>query len=187
MSRIGRRTRLAALGLMTASGMLLATAAPASASSVNWDKLAQCESGGNWSISTGNGYYGGLQFSRSTWIANGGGKYASTANKASKSEQIRIAEKLYAKRGLSPWPVCGKKAGVKSSSSKSSSSKKKTTSKHKTTVKSNGKTYVIKSGDTLAKIAKRYHVAGGWRTLYQLNKGVLHSPSLIYPGQRITL
>ncbi|MFI1995495.1 transglycosylase family protein [Actinoplanes sp. NPDC020271] len=171
---------------MTASGMLLATAAPASASSVNWDRVAQCESGGNWHINTGNGYYGGLQFNRSTWIANGGGKYASTANRASKSEQIRIAEKLYAKRGLSPWPVCGKKAGVKSpAKSKPKTTKKKTTKK--TTVKSNGKTYVVRSGDTLATIAKRHHVAGGWRTLYKLNKGVLHSPSLIHPGQRIRL
>src|SRR5690349_13911711 len=177
MSRIGRRTRLAALGLMLAGGVLLAPAAPASASSVNWDRLAQCESGGRWHINTGNGYYGGLQFSRSTWKANGGGKYASTADKATKAEQIRIAEKLHAKRGLSPWPVCGKKAGVHKTST--STSKKK--------VKATGKTYVVKSGDTLAKIAAKYHVKGGWKALYKLNKDRLKSPSLIFAGQRIRL
>ncbi len=75
---------------------------------LNWDALAQCESGGNWAINTGNGYYGGLQFSASTWISNGGGAYAPTANLATKAQQIAIATKLYAARGSSPWPTCGK-------------------------------------------------------------------------------
>jgi uncharacterized protein YabE (DUF348 family) len=84
--------------------------APASggSSSLDWDAVAQCESGGNWSINTGNGYYGGLQFNASTWLAYGGGAYASRADLASKAEQIAIANKLYAARGSSPWPVCGK-------------------------------------------------------------------------------
>ncbi|WIM94316.1 transglycosylase family protein [Actinoplanes oblitus] len=184
MSRIGRRTRLAALSLVaagvTGAGVLLAPASPAMASSVNWDVVAKCESGGRWHINTGNGYYGGLQFSRSTWKANGGGRYASTADKASKAEQIKIADRLYAKRGLSPWPVCGKKSGVHhKATSHGSKAKKKATS--------SGRTYVVKSGDTLAKIARKYHVKGGWRTLYQLNKGKLKSPSRIHPGQRIRL
>ncbi|GAA1388870.1 ubiquitin-like domain-containing protein [Luteococcus peritonei] len=68
-----------------------------------WDRIAQCESGGNWSINTGNGYYGGLQFDRQTWLANGGGAYAPTANLASRAQQITIANKLYAQRGLQPW------------------------------------------------------------------------------------
>lgn len=178
MSRIGRRTRLAALGLVVAGGVLLAPATPASASGVNWDRLAQCESGGRWHINTGNGYYGGLQFSRGTWKAYGGAKYASTADKATKAEQIKIAKKLYAKRGLSPWPVCGRKPGVKTTTPAKST--------HPSTPRK-GKTYVIKSGDTLAKIAKRYHIAGGWRTLYKINKNVLDSPDRIYPGQRIKL
>ncbi|GAA4588269.1 LysM repeat protein [Actinoplanes octamycinicus] len=188
MSRIGRRTRLAALTLVaagvTGAGVLFAPASPAMASSVNWDVVAKCESGGRWHINTGNGYYGGLQFSRSTWKANGGGKYASTADKATKGEQIKIAEKLYAKRGLSPWPVCGKKAGVHK---KATSTRKKSTKAKSSKVKSTGKTYVVKSGDTLAKIARKYHIKGGWRTLYKLNKSKLSSPSRIYPGQRIRL
>jgi LysM repeat protein len=183
MSRIGRRTRLAALSLVaagvTGAGVLLAPATPALASSVNWDVVAKCESGGRWHINTGNGYYGGLQFDRSTWKANGGGKYASTADKATKAEQIKIAEKLHAKRGLSPWPVCGKKAGVH----KKSTTPKKPVKKAKST----GKVYVVKSGDTLAKIARKYHVKGGWRALYQHNKDRLKSPGKIFPGQRIRL
>jgi uncharacterized protein YabE (DUF348 family) len=75
-------------------------------SGVNWDAIAKCESGGNWSINTGNGYYGGLQFSKSTWLAYGGGNYAPTANLATKAQQIAVAETLYAARGLQPWG-CG--------------------------------------------------------------------------------
>jgi len=68
-----------------------------------WDRIAQCESGGNWSINSGNGYYGGLQFSSPTWLANGGGAYAPNASLASKAQQIDIANRLYAKNGLSDW------------------------------------------------------------------------------------
>ena len=68
-----------------------------------WDRIAQCESGGNWSINTGNGYYGGLQFDSGTWTSNGGGKYAATANLASREQQIAVANVVYAARGLQPW------------------------------------------------------------------------------------
>jgi murein DD-endopeptidase MepM/ murein hydrolase activator NlpD len=74
-----------------------------------WDKLAACESGGNWSINTGNGYYGGLQFNVGTWRSNGGSGYP---HQASKSEQIRIAKNLHASRGFSPWPACSAKLGL---------------------------------------------------------------------------
>ncbi len=72
-----------------------------------WDKVAACESGGNWSINTGNGYYGGLQFSKSTWLAYGGGAYAPTANLASKAQQIAIAEKVLAGQGWGAWGCAG--------------------------------------------------------------------------------
>ncbi|MFH9726741.1 transglycosylase family protein [Streptomyces sp. NPDC017254] len=86
----------------------LMTAGTASAATVSeWDTVAACESGGNWSINTGNGYYGGLQFSASTWAAYGGTAYASTANQASKSQQIAIAEKVLAGQGKGAWPSCG--------------------------------------------------------------------------------
>jgi hypothetical protein len=74
---------------------------------LNWDGVANCESGGNWSINTGNGYYGGLQFSSSTWLANGGGAYAPRADLASRDQQISIAMKLYRQSGSASWPVCG--------------------------------------------------------------------------------
>jgi len=73
------------------------------ANSAMWDRIAQCESGGNWSINTGNGYYGGLQFDIGTWLGNGGGKYAARADLASRLEQIAVANVVYAARGLSPW------------------------------------------------------------------------------------
>jgi len=218
-SQVRKHARLA-LGL-TAAGVagtaaLLGPASAAQASSVNWDAIAQCESGGNWSISTGNGFYGGLQFTKGTWRAYGGTKYAPTANKASRSEQIAIAEKVLRGQGIGAWPVCGKKAGSSKhykgtntsgskstkSSSKSShkatsksathkSTKKATKPTHKvtrsTTVKAIGKTYVVRSGDTLSAIATVNHIKGGWHTLYGLNSSIISNPNLIFPGQRIAL
>ncbi|AJW39633.1 hypothetical protein NY08_1603 [Rhodococcus sp. B7740] len=98
-----------ALGLVAIAGAAVAiplgvSAGTANAASNNWDAVAQCESGGNWSINTGNGYYGGLQFSQSTWTANGG--TGSPAN-ASKAEQIRVAENTLQSQGPGAWPVCG--------------------------------------------------------------------------------
>ncbi len=74
--------------------------------SVNWDAIAQCESGGNWGISTGNGYAGGLQFTSSTWRANGG---SGSPNGASREEQIRVAENVLHSQGIGAWPVCGRR------------------------------------------------------------------------------
>ncbi|TFV81449.1 hypothetical protein E4P40_15760 [Blastococcus sp. CT_GayMR20] len=74
----------------------------------DWDAVAMCESGGNWSINTGNGYYGGLQFSSSTWLGFGGGDYAPRADLATKAEQIAVAEKVLAVQGRGAWPTCGR-------------------------------------------------------------------------------
>lgn len=87
------------------------TAAQAASVSV-WDEVAACESGGDWSINTGNGFYGGLQFTASTWLAYGGGSYASRADRATRSEQIRIAERVLKSQGPGAWPVCGSRAGL---------------------------------------------------------------------------
>jgi resuscitation-promoting factor RpfB len=78
-----------------------------SSNGLNWDAVAACESGGNWHINTGNGFYGGLQFDYGTWLSNGGGAYAPRADLASREQQIAIATKVYNARGSSPWPVCG--------------------------------------------------------------------------------
>ncbi|MYU09466.1 LysM peptidoglycan-binding domain-containing protein [Streptomyces sp. SID8361] len=108
--RPSKATRIAALtglaGAAVAAPLIGATSASAATTS-QWDQVAQCESGGNWSINTGNGYYGGLQFSSSTWAAYGGTAYASTADKASKAQQIQIAEKVLGSQGKGAWPVCG--------------------------------------------------------------------------------
>ncbi|MBL7257171.1 transglycosylase family protein [Paractinoplanes lichenicola] len=87
-----------------------AVAAPAPTADVNWDAIAECESGGDWDINTGNGYYGGLQFSRSTWRAYGGSRFAGTADQASRAEQIAIAERVRDGQGLGAWPTCGRRA-----------------------------------------------------------------------------
>ncbi|WP_102417727.1 transglycosylase family protein [Mycobacterium sp. 4858] len=79
---------------------------PVRAYSVNWDAIAQCESGGNWSISTGNGFSGGLQFTPSTWRANGGN---GSPQNASREEQIRVAENVLHSQGIGAWPVCGRR------------------------------------------------------------------------------
>jgi len=77
-----------------------------------WDDLAQCESGGNWAINTGNGYYGGLQFSYDTWHGYGGGEFAEYPHEATREEQITVAERLRAARGFQPWPACRIKLGL---------------------------------------------------------------------------
>ena len=78
-----------------------------------WDELAQCEAGGNWAANTGNGYYGGLQFSGSTWTASGGGEFAPTANLASREQQIVVAERVLASQGWGAWPSCSSKLGLR--------------------------------------------------------------------------
>lgn len=94
-----------------AGGMValpLAAAPSADAATVEqWDQVAACESNGNWSINTGNGYYGGLQFSAQTWAGFGGTQYAPTADQATKEQQIEIAEKVLATQGAGAWPNCG--------------------------------------------------------------------------------
>ncbi|MFS0729014.1 transglycosylase family protein [Curtobacterium sp. 1P10AnD] len=107
------RTRTIVGGLafagIAATGVGLAAAPANAASGSTWDALAQCESGGNWAINTGNGYYGGLQFTLGTWQANGGsGNPAS----ASRSAQIAVAERVLASQGWGAWPACSAKLGL---------------------------------------------------------------------------
>ncbi|WP_151477013.1 LysM peptidoglycan-binding domain-containing protein [Streptomyces albicerus] len=108
--RPSKTTRIATLAGVTGAAIavpLMGATGASAATASEWDAVAQCESGGNWSINTGNGYYGGLQFSASTWAAYGGTAYASTANQASKSQQIAVAEKVLAGQGKGAWPSCG--------------------------------------------------------------------------------
>jgi LysM repeat protein len=182
----------------------LVGAASAHAASVStWDKVAQCESGGDWSINTGNGYYGGLQFSASTWRAYGGGAYASTANQASKGAQIAVAEKVLASQGPGAWPVCGPQAGLTqggpapvvatSAPTTHSTHSTHSTGRHRSTAPQHsaptsttpapsaprhaagGGTgdYTVRPGDTLSGIAAEHGVAGGWHALYEKNHATI--------------
>ncbi|WLQ42672.1 transglycosylase family protein [Streptomyces laculatispora] len=108
--RPSKAVRIATLAGVTGAAIAvpLMGATGASAASVStWDAVAQCESGGNWSINTGNGYYGGLQFSQSSWAAAGGTQYAARADLASKSQQITVAEKLLDMQGPGAWSCAG--------------------------------------------------------------------------------
>jgi resuscitation-promoting factor RpfA len=108
----GRNLLRVAVATAVALGtpVALAGTADASTGGSKWDRIAQCESGGNWRSTTGNGYYGGLQFTRSTWRAFGG---AGMPHRASRSQQIAVAERVLAKQGWRAWPVCSRKVGYR--------------------------------------------------------------------------
>lgn len=98
-----------ALAMVALGLSIVLAAAPARADSVNWDAVAECESGGNWAANTGNGHYGGLQFKQATWSSNGG---RGTPATASREEQIRVAENVLRSQGIKAWPTCGAAAGT---------------------------------------------------------------------------
>jgi LysM repeat protein len=181
--------RLAVVGAVAAGATAAlagtATAAPASA----WDKLAQCESGGNWSINTGNGYYGGLQFSLPTWRAFGG---TGMPHQASKGTQIAVAERVLASQGWNAWPSCSRKTGVRGFSASSggeirASAPAPAAAPAAPAPAKNGADYTVAAGDTLSKIASREQVPGGWQALYQRNADVLSNPNVLRVGQQLDL
>ncbi|WP_307805106.1 transglycosylase family protein [Streptomyces sp. VRA16 Mangrove soil] len=114
-SRVRRLAATAALvgasGAMVIAGSGSASAATG-ASASTWNQVAQCEASGNWAANTGNGFYGGLQFTPSTWAAYGGTQYASSAHLATPQEQMNVANSVLAAQGANAWPVCGAKAGL---------------------------------------------------------------------------
>jgi nucleoid-associated protein YgaU len=190
-----RRNRTTALlagaALLAPLGLLAATGNAAAADGGVWDRIAKCESGGNWHINTGNGYYGGLQFSAGT----------------SREQQIAVATKVQHAQGWGAWPVCSARAGAYgsapaassgSATTKSSSvTKPKSVTKSKpskTPARSTGHTarsasrgdYTVREGDTLSKIAARHGTT--WQRLYAANKAVIGGdPDLIVPGQQLDL
>ncbi|RSS69863.1 transglycosylase family protein [Streptomyces sp. WAC06614] len=196
----------------------LTGASPAEAASADtWDKVAACESTGNWHINTGNGYYGGLQFSQDTWRAFGGTAHASRADLATREQQIAVAEKVLRGQGPAAWPVCSKKAGLKQGgpaplTTEQTAQAKPRQSQEQPKQQSRppqpepqqpgtgrveprptGTTvlpnpYVVAPGDSLSSIADRQHVEGGWQALYETNRTTVgDNPDLIFPGQRLTL
>ncbi|WP_370892036.1 transglycosylase family protein [Janibacter sp. GXQ6167] len=112
-STVARRAAgVAVAGATVAAGSVAAASSAQAAPSNVWDRVAQCESGGRWSINTGNGYYGGLQFHSRTWTGHGGRQFASTANKATRAEQITVAKRVLRSQGPGAWPHCGRRAGL---------------------------------------------------------------------------
>jgi LysM repeat protein len=217
--KISVKQRIAGVGIAGAATLIggLATAGSAKASSV-WDAVAACESSGNWAINTGNGFYGGLQFTPSTWSGFGGTAYASRADLATRDQQIAIAQRVLATQGPGAWPVCSVRAGLTRANggatssqitvSRSTTRAPLTTTKKVTTYTSTAKksvstkkTYAVAparntakgaqitvhSGDTLGKLAQRYHVAGGWKALWKANGARVTNPNLIFVGQTLRL
>ncbi|WP_118915634.1 transglycosylase family protein [Mycobacterium shigaense] len=99
--------KIAFTGAVLGGGSIAMAAQAAAATDSEWDQVARCESGGNWGINTGNGYYGGVQFNAGTWASHGGGEYAPSAHLATKEQQIAVAERVLATQGRGAWPVCG--------------------------------------------------------------------------------
>jgi resuscitation-promoting factor RpfA len=185
--RVVARTALA--GAVVGTPLLLPTAAHA-ASDSTWDTLAQCESSGNWAANTGNGYYGGLQFSARTWTAFGGGEFAATANGASREEQIVVAERVLAEQGWNAWPACSRKTGIRGDTATPRSAPAPQPAQSEVRVRASAPTtgdYVVQPGDTLSTIAAENGVAGGWQELVAKNPALAANPNMLTVGQHLTL
>ena len=220
-ARTANRTRttavLAGAALLAPLGLLAATGDAAAADSGVWDRIARCESGGNWHINTGNGYYGGLQFSAGTWRAYGGTAYAPTADRASRSAQIAIATKVQSAQGWGAWPTCSARAGAYGNAPGSSGSGKaagsaSTGSASKPAHESARKSVPAKREPAKTPARTSGHAGRGssrgdytvregdtlsaiaarhgttWRKIYAANESVIGGdPDLIVPGQRLDI
>src|SRR4051795_8092219 len=202
------RTKTALAGVPVAAGAtvvgLSVLSTPAQASTTHdWTGVAQCESGGDWNINTGNGYYGGLQFSQQTWAGYGGTSLAARADLATPAEQVQIAEKVLAGQGVGAWPTCGKyltdgttaaatqapTAAAPAAAAPAAPAQQETTAPAETQHWSDNYgrhaargDYTVRRGDTIAKIAAAHHQT--WRDLYQRNVGVIGSnPNRLVPGE----
>jgi LysM repeat protein len=201
------RTKQALAGVPVAAGAtvvglgVLSTPAQA-ATTHDWTGVAQCESGGDWDINTGNGYYGGLQFSQPTWAGYGGTSLAAHADLATPAEQVQIAEKVLAGQGIGAWPSCGKfltegtTAAAAAAPAPAPVAEQPTTApaptqddaqdgsadrRHGWHVAAAGD-YTVLPGDTVATIAAAH--GESWRELYQRNVGVIGGdPNVLVPGQ----
>jgi LysM repeat protein len=194
--RPSKPTRIAAAagvtGVAVAIPLLGATSAEA-ASVDTWDAVAQCESGGDWAINTGNGFYGGLQFTQSSWEAAGGTQYASRADLATKDQQIATAEILLGMQGPGAWPVCGPQAGLTADGPAAEVDPSGTATEEPAPAPEpeqrsaqGGSTYTVVEGDTLSAIADAHGVS--WEDVYAANESVIGGdPNLIYPGQELSL
>ncbi|MDD7942318.1 transglycosylase family protein [Actinomycetospora lutea] len=199
---LGRRAaQIALVGAVAATPMALTTGL--ASADTDWDELAQCESGGDWSINTGNGFGGGLQFTDSTWRAFGG---SGQPEDASRAEQIQVAERVKAEQGMNAWPTCSQKTGNTddsantesdsgSSSSGSSGSSGSSDAEGVRSSASTGKpaqpaapaapgaSHTVAAGDTLSSIAAANGVS--WESVAQRN--ALADPDSLSVGQQLAL
>ncbi|WP_432486673.1 transglycosylase family protein [Kineococcus sp. SYSU DK018] len=203
-----RRGLLAAAAAGAAGAAILAPAPGASAAPVSeWDRLAQCESSGNWHINTGNGYYGGLQFSPSTWTGFGGGQYAPRADLASREQQIVVAERVLAGQGWGAWPSCSRRLGLSGAADPAGAEQAllnpapvpapapaPAPAPEPVAVATApapapaARTYTVQPGDTLYRIAVNNGVAGGYANLWNANRAVIgDDPARIEVGMVLTL
>ncbi|MBG0850848.1 transglycosylase family protein [Streptomyces spinoverrucosus] len=200
-NRINRASLTVTAGGAGMALPFVGTGAAHAADEATWDKVAACESTNDWNINTGNGYYGGLQFSQSTWEAYGGTAYAARADLATKDQQIAVAEKVLDGQGPGAWPVCSQRAGLTRGGESpdirpagtSTRTAKSTVAnvQPQTTPQSRAGTaemYTVVRGDTLSTIADERDVQGGWQRLYAANRTTIGAdPDLILPGQRLNL
>ena len=187
-SRKGRLLQMAVVGAVAVGAPLAVAGTAEAAPQSAWDKLAQCESGGNWAINTGNGYYGGLQFSPTTWRAFGGTGMPHTASKA---QQIAVAERTLAAQGWNAWPSCSRKMGLRGQPAESTTVRAAAPAAAPAApaapVAKNGADYTVARGDTLGKIAAAQGVGGGWQAVYDRNRDVLSNPNVLRVGQQLDL
>ncbi|WP_328957879.1 transglycosylase family protein [Kitasatospora purpeofusca] len=160
---------------------------------IDWERVAACESSGDWHINTGNGYFGGLQFDAPTWEETGGLRYAPRADLASRDEQIAVANALAEQRGLTPWPVCGARADRDRERPPVESAAEPVEAPTPGTPAApppagGPSTWTVRDDDTLDSIAEQFRLPGGWQALYERNRAALgEDPDLIQPGQELTL
>jgi resuscitation-promoting factor RpfA len=193
--------RLAVAGAVAVGAPFALAGTANAASDVDWDKLAQCESGGKWSTNTGNGFSGGLQFTPSTWRAYGG---KGSPHGASRAEQIAVAERVLAAQGPGAWPTCSKKTGLskgkaqpgktraaakpaKPAPAKPAPAKPVAAAAPAAPVVKNGADYTVVAGDSLSKIATAKNIPGGWKAIFDRNADVLSNPNALRPGQQLDL
>jgi len=199
-NRINRASLTVTAGGVGIAVPLIGTGTAQAADVDTWNKVAACESSNDWNINTGNGYYGGLQFTQSTWEAYGGTRYAARADLATKDQQIAVAEKVLDGQGPGAWPACSVRAGLTRGGGSPDVHPAGGTTTKKTSVQDvqpqstpqsragSAEMYTVVRGDSLSGIAGAQKVRGGWQGLYAANrKTVGADPDLILPGQRLKL
>ncbi|MGW1893664.1 transglycosylase family protein [Streptomyces sp. NPDC002004] len=207
-NRINRASLTVSVGGAGLAIPLVGAGAAHAADVSTWNKVAACESTNNWSVNTGNGYFGGLQFTQSTWEAYGGRAYAPRADLATRDQQIAVAEKVLDGQGPGAWPVCGPRAGLmqggaaphvptqgatthRSGDERPADAHRKREVKPEATPQARAgraEMYTVVHGDSLSRIADERHLPGGWERLYDTNRRTIgDDPDLILPGQRLAL